>query len=195
MALILAAGRSARSPGHKACRLHRGAVWLRRQCRDLRQSGCSEIRVVVGFSAHRVARCAPPYVRITRNKHPARGPFSSIQAGLKNIRQTVLIVPVDTPPPSRATLCRLRHALQCQQAAIPIWRGRGGHPVLLSAEFSVAVGKLPWSAAARLDVVLRGSLCVRLSVQDRSVAKNLNRPRDWLSYIRNPQQRRPVWTH
>ena len=193
MAIVLAAGRSSRTRGHKACRRVKGQSWLVRQCHDLRKRGYGPIRVVLGYSARRVARCVPPGIHRLWHPKASRGPFSSLQRGVANTKANVLILPLDVPLPKVGTLQRLRKALRHEQAVIPVWRGRGGHPVLLSAALAQGFARMPLTPTTRLDLVLRNSPCCRVPTQDRSILTNLNRSRDWSIYRQNHNLRKSLW--
>ncbi|WP_367184296.1 NTP transferase domain-containing protein [Acidiferrobacter sp.] len=194
MAVVLAGGRSSRARGHKACRRIAGRPWLHHQCRHLRRQGFRQVRVVLGFSAMNTARCVPPGVRRIWNRNRALGSFASLQAGVRAARGGVLVVPVDAWPAAPSTLYRLRQALRGAPAAVPAWRGQGGHPVLLSGQSAAILAASPLSGTARLDRVLAAVPARRIAVRDRSVRGNMNRRRDWLLYLRCRNLRRPLWT-
>ncbi len=193
MALLLAGGRSSRARTHKGCRRVDGRPWLYRQCRFLRSQGFAQVRVVLGYSAMGAARCVPPGVRRIWNKNRAGGPFASLRAGLRGARGPVLVVLVDAWLPSPATICRLRQGLRGARAALPAWRGRGGHPALLSHELAAAIARSAHSPKERLDRVLASAGARRIAVQDRSIRCNMNRRRDWRIYLRCRKLRRPLW--
>ena len=197
MALLLAGGRSSRARTHKGCRRVEGRPWLYRQCRVLRSQGFAQVRVVLGYSAMGAARCVPSGVRRIWNRNRAGGPFASLRAGLRaglrGARGPVLVVLVDAWLPSPATICRLRLGLRGAYAAIPVWRGRGGHPALLSHELAAAIAGSVHSPKERLDHVLASAGARRIAVQDRSVRRNMNRRRDWWLYLRCRKLRRPLW--
>lgn len=191
--VILSGGRGSRAKGSKACRFVAHSAWIAHQCRELRKQRCTQIRVVVGFSAGRVARCVPLGVRKLCNTRPAFGPFSSLQKGLTCVKEAVLVVPIDAALPTAATLFRMRRALRLGAAVIPAWRGRGGHPILLGAALAVSLAHVPPSPSHRLDRFLRSASCRRVPTQDRSVLVNLNKSSDWALYLRHQNLRRPLW--
>lgn len=193
MAVVLAAGRSSRARASKACRGIKGRPWLYHQCRRLRAQGFEQIRVVLGFRATDTARCAPPGVRRIWNRDRAGGPFASLCAGLRGARGAVLVVPVDAWPPAAASIYRLRQGLRGARAAIPSWRGQGGHPPLLSDDLARAIARGSHAVGGRLDHVLASAHACRVEVQDRSIRRNMNRRRDWSIYLRNRKLRRPLW--
>ena len=194
MAVVLAGGRSSRARAPKGCRPIEGRPWLYRQCRRLRSRGFAQVRVVLGFSAMNTARCVPPGVRRIWNRDRAGGPFASLRAGVRGAHGPVLVVLVDACPPSLATIYRLRQGLRGACAAIPAWRGRGGHPALLSRDLASAIAGHANPAEERLDRMLASSGARRIAVQDRSIRSNKNRSRDWALYLRYRKLRRPLWT-
>ena len=194
MAVVLAGGRSSRARAPKGCRPIEGRPWLYRQCRRLRSRGFAQVRVVLGFSAMNTARCVPPGVRRIWNRDRAGGPFASLRAGVRGAHGPVLVVLVDAWPPAPATICRLRQGLRGACAATPTWRGKGGHPALLSHDLATAIAGHGNPAKERLDHVLASAGAHRIAVQDRSIRRNMNRRRDWALYLRYRKLRRPLWT-
>lgn len=194
MAVVLAGGRSSRARAPKACRRIDGRPWLYHQCHRLRSQGFEQVRVVLGFHAMNTARCAPPGVRRIWNRDRAGGPFASLCAGLRGARGAVLVVPVDAWPAAPASIYRLRQGVRGARAAIPIWRGRGGHPAWLSDDLARSIARRSHGGGGRLDHVLASAGARRIQVQDYSIRRNMNRRRDWSFYLRNRKLRRPLWT-
>ncbi|MCK4413342.1 MAG: NTP transferase domain-containing protein [Candidatus Eisenbacteria sp.] len=65
-------------------------------------------------------------------------------------------------------------------AVIPTFAGRGGHPIWIAPQTIAAILAAPPSA--RLDHLLRGLCCERLTVEDPRVRGNVNTQEDWERY-------------
>jgi CTP:molybdopterin cytidylyltransferase MocA len=113
------------------------------------------------------------------NPNPERGPFSSLQVGLAGLAGPLFAGPLDCPvAPILAAL--LQGLTPEDEAVVPTFSGRGGHPVLLGADLRTRLLELDAAAPdTRLDEQLRQARTRRLEVADFRVALNLNRPEEW----------------
>ncbi len=196
-AVLLAAGRGRRMGGPKALLTVEGRPLIADSLAVLRRAGITRAAVVVGPDADAVrALVRGPRVAVVRNDAPERGPFSSLVLGLTALRDEAgslppgaFILPVDVPCPRADVLAALASRAESPgvRAAVPVAEGRGGHPVVLTAEGieRVLTGSLR-SAEARLDRLLHswGAAVVRVPVADRSVLVDLNTPADYAAFLR-----------
>ncbi|WP_455383880.1 nucleotidyltransferase family protein [Acidihalobacter prosperus] len=191
-AVLLAGARSRRSGRrHKACRRLPGErrSWLDRQIDVLRAAGVGRIVLVLGHRPRRVRACLHRRVVMVCNPHPAYGPFSSLQHGLRATRGDTLASPLDAPLPPAFQLRRMLRAGRGVDAVVALGRdGRGGHPVLLSRRFARRLTGLdPADADARLDIQLRmlaPERRRRLVLDIQSTRRNLNTAQAWRAYVR-----------
>ncbi|TVQ22172.1 MAG: hypothetical protein EA382_12430 [Spirochaetaceae bacterium] len=158
--IVLAAGLSSRSSGHKLLKPVAGRP-LVRVAVDNVLAACRRAIVVVGHEAdavtaaacpepaHSAARRAtadPDRVQIVHNELFATGMFSSIQAGMRAVRSDwFFVVPADLPGITPAIYAAVASAAGAAAesgtpdgrneatslACIPFCRGQRGHPVLL----------------------------------------------------------------
>jgi len=112
------------------------------------------------------------------NPEPGAGRTGTLQVGIRHIgagaRQRILVVPVDRPGFSDSTLVTL---LDSTVTSCPTQGGRGGHPLLLSAEDAVKV------VAGSPSVPLRNLINpIRIEVTDPYLHLNVDRQEDlgWL---------------
>lgn len=198
--ILLAAGRSSRAGEPKGLIDVHGQPWL--ACQLERMAECHVPRVVVvlgfGWDAYRAAfpwidrahagalAVMGVEVQVARNLDPDRGPFSSLVCGIERLgRESAFVLPIDVPCPGRVVWHALSLALAegSRDAAIPMYQGKGGHPVLGSAAFLERLRRTPIDAAdARLDAKLRAlpaPTLARIEVDDVRVGMNLNTPEDW----------------
>ena len=124
---------------------------------------------------------------IATNPDPARGQFSSLQIGLREVlnrgRDSAIITLVDRPPASAATVQTLRAAFESAErnvwAVVPEFGGKHGHPYVVGREMIEAFLQEPATGNAR-DIEHRYQEHVQyLPVDDPSVALNINTPEDY----------------
>ena len=146
---------------------------------------CDEMVVVTGHEAEAVAAALAvrPFHRV--DSDPDAPMFESIRTGLERAFSldpiaTVVLQPADHPEISATTLTVLTQwsIQRPAQAVVPEYRGRGGHPVFIPA--AVAQNILAANCPSGLaDFWLRHpELCVRLLVDDPTVARDIDTPAD-----------------
>ena len=125
------------------------------------------------------------------NPDPARGQFSSLQIGLREVlnrgRDTAIITLVDRPPAHPATVQLLRDAFESAPtdvwAVVPEISGRHGHPYVAGREMIEKFLQEPATSNAR-EIEHRYQQHIRyLPVEDPSVALNINTPEDYDSLL------------
>jgi len=162
-----------------------GRPWIEAQLAAL---GGRRAVVVLGHDRRRYLEAIPDLparAEVVVNPDPDRGPFSSLQVGLAAVGASppaaAFVLPVDVPAASAAVWDALEEALgPGLDAVIPVFEGRGGHPVLLAPPFIAHLCRRdPASPDARLDVELRSAKARMVPTGDPRVRLNLNAPEDW----------------
>ena len=143
-ALLLAAGESRRMGQLKALLPWQGTTLLSHQIAALAAAGVDRIMAVLGHRAAELQevlqreRAIRPGVAWAVNPDYLQGKTTSIKAGLGALSphqpQTILLLNVDQPrrPETLSYLLR-QHQAAAAPITIPVWQGKGGHPVLLDA--------------------------------------------------------------
>ena len=124
---------------------------------------------------------------IAVNPDPARGQFSSLQIGLREVlnrgRDAAIITLVDRPPVNAATVAQLRDAYQSAPpeiwAVVPEFAGKHGHPYVVGREMIEAFLQASATASARDVEHLHQQRIQYLPVSDPFAVLNINTPEDY----------------
>ena len=140
-ALLLAAGLSQRMGALKALLPWQGTTLLAYQASTLQSAGLNPVLVVLGHRAEELKPHVPSVagVRHLLNPDYLQGKTTSLKTGLSALdpRETdaVLVLNVDQPRSSKTLETILRkHRQSTDLITIPTYRGKGGHPIVLSLE-------------------------------------------------------------
>ena len=190
--IILAAGDSKRMGKPKGLLNYRGKPFLVHQIERLLEIGLSEIIVVLGKDYKLYHEKVPEFkgLEFTVNPSPERGQFSSIQCGMQKVQSRgisgVFILPIDVPCLDREVWEELANEMSLSECAvtIPKFKGKKGHPVLISREFMQHL--ISCSSDSRLDFEIYEQIDLKkakiISVNDKNITRNLNTPEDWKQY-------------
>jgi len=193
--LVLAAGLSRRAGTLKPAIEVAGRSLLAHAVDGLLQR-CGQVVVVVGHEAKRVADLVAgrPEVKTVLNAAYEEDMFRSVQAGVGALPETLdgfFILPVDCPLVSAEVLEAMVLAFDTdpdRHPVVPVHAGRGGHPVLLSANARESI--LEAGPPANLRTILQDLQARRITVASDTIHLDLDTPEDlarWLALIRNPQ--------
>lgn len=180
-AMILAAGASSRMGTPKAL-LDAGAgeCFLDRLAGTFLESGCS-VYAVLGEQAEAIEQASRRRgeIKFVRNPDPSRGQLSSLQCGLRAVdahADAIFFTPVDAPGISRETILTLKDLLAGMDFAIPIYRGKRGHPVLMKAECAAEFLALSDGASARDILHARRAKTRFVEVADPAILDDIDDP-------------------
>ena len=130
------------------------------------------------------------------NPDPARGQFSSLRVGLREVlnrgRDAAMITLVDRPPVRMETLATLeaayeQAAIYRKWAAIPEYQGKHGHPILAGREMLEAFLRAPERSNARDVEHAHESEIEYVPVDDLLVAVNVDTPEQYAALDLPPQ--------
>ncbi len=207
--IILAAGESRRMGEPKGLVKVGGRPWLEVQLRRFAAAGGRKAVVVLGYHREEYLEKMPdwgawmrdagcgmldwegelPWMALAMNSEPENGPFSSLITGWNRLREMLpgtpaFVLPVDVPCPSGEVLQALQTALQPGvEVCVPVYQGRGGHPILAAASFFEKLRTLPFSdPQARLDSQIKKLVpenLRKIPVQEKIILLNMNHKKDF----------------
>ncbi|MBM4388451.1 MAG: NTP transferase domain-containing protein, partial [Deltaproteobacteria bacterium] len=143
-------------------------------------AGIAPVHIVLGFDHCEIRKRLSGWDSFVINELWERGQFSSLLAGLAKIPPGFwsVVMPVDTGAVRRETIELLINSLDKNfEAAVPLYRGRKGHPVILSPDLrDFLIGN--HDENSRLDYILRSRKVLTVDVEDKGVLSNINKPED-----------------
>ena len=156
---------------------------------------CARVIVVAGFRAVEILRLfqGKPRVEVAVNPNFERGMLSSVQCGAAAVRTPRFFLALADMPMVSPDTYRLLLQAPPADAVIPKYRGKKGHPLLLTGAVARAA-----AAAARgetLRDVLAGFATLLLPVEDPHVLNDVDTDRDYRKLLGdNPAGRGAVIT-
>jgi molybdenum cofactor cytidylyltransferase len=179
-ALILCAGRSSRMGAFKPLLPLGEETLLERVIRLFREAGIADVTAVLG---HR-AECAMPVlerhgVRPALNDRYDEGMFSSVKAGVATLDRSCrafFLLPADIPLVRPETLKALMDAFREGTADIcrPCFRGRHGHPPLISSALIPAIAEFDGTGGLRALLARYCGRTADISVEDPGILLDLD---------------------
>ena len=177
IAIVPAAGKAERFGGGKLTAQVDGEPLLNHTLRSLLDGGVARVIVVVapGAAFSEVSMLQDGRVTTVINPKPARGMFSSIQAGAAAADgDPILVLPADMPFVKSATVAAvLAAARESHQIASPRYDGRHGHPVALPARMRDEILAAP-SSSTLATLLKAHSIQIEVDVQDPGIRRDVN---------------------
>lgn len=173
---LLAAGRGRRAGGPKAWKEFEGKTMLRRQL-DFLLGRTSPENIAVTIQEAWSERCETLNARVHWvAEDPEGSPLHALQTLLRKapFKGWSFLYHVDMPVWEESVFSALEAEIsEGTEAIIPLFKGRGGHPVLLSEGSRSAAAELD-PQSDRLDHWLRSRTVKRIETGREAVVKNLN---------------------
>ena len=182
-AVVPAAGKSERFGGNKMLVEIAGVPMLERTIRSLLEGGAGEV-VVVLDAGQKIGEAInlraaihsfrDPRVRMTANRTPERGMFSSIQiAARETTGDPILVLPGDMPFVRSDTVAALIAAYQQSSSIIlPTHNGTHGHPIVLPRSLRDQIGDA--DATETLSSIIKRHHALELQVSDPGVLRDVD---------------------
>jgi molybdenum cofactor cytidylyltransferase len=181
-AVVPAAGQSTRFGTMKLLADVGGAPLLERTLASLLDAGVARVVVVTraGEAFEGVPSMADPRVSAVVNPEPARGMFSSIQAGLAAAAgDVVLVLPADMPFVAAQTVAAvIARAADAGMVVVPVHHARRGHPLAIPRRLCDTLLALEPTTTLKDALAASGASMVLLDVADPGVLRDVDVPAD-----------------
>jgi len=184
-ALILCAGRSLRMGDFKPLLPLGPDSFIERTIRLYRGVDIGDILVVVGHEAGRVIPVLDGLgVNWVKNTHYDQGMFSSIQTGVRGLWgqcRAFFLHPADIPFVHPETIKSLIAAFQTGDVDVcrPAYRGKLGHPPLISLSLSGAIGEFDGTGGLRALLARHADKSRNIQCDDPGILLDMDTPEDY----------------
>ena len=184
-AVILAAGRSIRMGLLKPLLPLCGQTIIERVIGLFRQTGISDILVVVGHQAESITPLLKKQgIRWAVNDHYDEGMFSSIQTGVKSLSEkcpAFFLIPADMPFVLPSTVMKLKDAYYNSNMDIchPCHGKRRGHPPLISAALIPSILAFPEPGGMRTLLHRFEATSMNVACDDPGILIDMDTPDDY----------------
>ena len=178
--LLTAAGKSTRMGTPKALLMWNGKRLINHQIDTMRNAGISTIVVVLGYKYDELQKhIQDKSVKICINDNYAKGRTSSIQYGISEAfrdNSSVLLLSVDQPRPTKILKSLVKsHLLKNTLISYPIYKGKRGHPIIISTKLKNEFNNLSESKFGLRDILNKyRELANEIPMNDPSVLLDLN---------------------
>lgn len=143
----------------------------------------SELVLVVNESFESETLQYEEKIKIVVNDKIEYGRFYSVQLGLKQLENTsTFIQNIDNPFVNAGLLMSLKNGIGLADFAVPVYKGRGGHPVLLSSEVIESIVN-DFKNTSHFNDVLKSFNRQDVYVNDPYIGVNINTPEDYRKYF------------
>ncbi len=151
--------------------------------------GCLDIAVVVNQENRQEidAGKLDSSIKIIVNKHPEWQRFYSVQLGLQltNPDDPVFIHNIDNPFVDKVLLQKMAESLSSDKYVVPVYRGRGGHPVLLSPSILKAILQTT-GHSSNLKTFLKSYQRINIETSNPGILININTREDYRKFTQLP---------
>lgn len=184
VALVLAAGRSARFGGDKRRAVLAQGSSVLGQSVEHALAVFGEVRVVLrpGEVAHDLG--LPAACQVVHSPDAILGMGHSLAAGVASLgdspAEAVAILLGDMPWIAPSTLRQLADAASADSILLPRYQGQPGHPVLFGRAFWPQLMHLTGDEGARVVVRAHRAHCVWVDVEDAGVLRDVDTPQGLL---------------
>jgi molybdenum cofactor cytidylyltransferase len=191
-AIVLAAGESGRMGSTKALLRVGGKTFIRHIVDVLNSSEVDKVVVVLGANAEEVKKeLAGLDVTVAINQNYSAGQLSSVLKGIETVEpfspDGILLHPVDNPMVSTEVIDALvkKFSEASCPVALPIYKGKRGHPVLFSAKLFGELKSAPPDIGARSVVWSHAAEVVEVETKDEGIICDIDTREDYENLQRN----------
>lgn len=188
-AIILAAGKSERMGYPKfMLRCADGQTFLQKLVSEFLLFGCRQVVVVLNEHEYQKVLLQipefPSEVLLVENSHPEWGRFYSLKLAVDRIKPIdyIYVGNIDNPFVDAELLGLLYHSAAQADYLMPEYKGRGGHPILISQKIAEDI-KTRTTYDYHLKEFLSSYSSLRVEVNNPLVLANINTIDDYRQYF------------
>ncbi|MGD0711673.1 MAG: NTP transferase domain-containing protein [Bacteroidales bacterium] len=189
--IILAAGLSSRMGVPKPfLKWDKHITFLEKIAATYSSFEAGQINIVLNSEGYKYIRNNIPqiaeYSEIIINKHPERGRFSSLKLGLQNIyaNTACYIQNTDNPFVTEELLGLMDNLTKPDTYVVPVYKGKGGHPILVGAEIIKSLLLLD-NTDYDLRELLNAYKKTETETTDMNILVNINSKEDYHNYFKH----------
>lgn len=182
--VILSAGESNRMNSPKAfLKYDLNRRFIDKIIDEYRNIGISKIVVVVNKNNVEQLNLSDD-ITVCINEHLEFERFHSIKLGLEKIDDCdfCYIQNIDNPFVNDVILRNLYYKRNINGGTIPVYKEKGGHPVLIGADVMKRI-KESNGSILNFKEILNEFPCNRIEIDDESILTNINTPEDYKKYF------------
>ena len=185
--IILASGLSERMGTPKALlKWNDSTTFLEKIISEYTKIGCNQIICMVNPFTEPLCKALnlPKHAKLVINTNPEQGRFSSIRIAAKEVKNSnfCFIQNIDNPFVSSEIIDRIWENRDLNSWCSPIYKGKGGHPVLLSQGIIQQIHN-----SNKQDITLHDILKpfqrVNIEVDTDTILRNINTPEEYSKYF------------
>jgi molybdenum cofactor cytidylyltransferase len=188
-AIILAAGKSSRMGVPKwSLRMATGETFLDYLVLKYLLEGVESVLVVNERDKEMLKKIKLPHqLTVVVNPNPALGRVSSIQQGLGAAGEVkaCFIHNIDNPFVSHHLVTGLLHAMDGHDCVVPVFDGKGGHPLLISKKLMDDLMQCRHPLPVLSEFITRYKV-YRIEFPERAILLNINSPSDYHDFMAIP---------
>ncbi len=187
-AVILASGLSKRMKMSKAeLKYDRKQNFFQKITNEYINFGCKEIIVVMNSENYNSLKSKiriSEKIKIVINKFPERGRFYSLKTGISKLNeiQYIFLQNIDNPFVNQDVLHLLDSNSKKADYIIPSYKGKGGHPILISREITNKIQNFS-EENIHLKTFLNGFKKIYLDTDNKKITANINTISDYHLYF------------
>lgn len=190
-AIILSSGFSERMGKPKAfLKWNESTTFIEKIINEFNNFGCEKIVCIINNIIE--PSCSllnvPESVKFIVNPHPEKGRFGSIKIGVSEIvnSEFCFIHNVDNPFINIDTLGKVYSVKSHNAWCSPVYKGKGGHPVLLPQTILKKIEEIN-NPDTILSNVLNNYYVNKVEVNNDSILRNINTPEEYSAYFHSEE--------
>jgi molybdenum cofactor cytidylyltransferase len=190
IAIILAAGESKRMKEPKMLLPYKGKTIIEKVIENVLSSNIEKVMVVVGAEADAILKVISGLkIRYCINEYYKEGMLSSVKCGfrsLPDVFDAALVFQGDQPFIDSGTINKIIRGYRKSEKgiAIPVCRGKRGHPILISSKYRDEIEKLNPDEGLRSLAAKYQTDVVEIEINAPEILRDIDTREDYLDELK-----------